>query len=216
MITPDTLAARFAAPLTGGDLYARQLAFVDGAYQLAERALDTLPGGHHLEQAVIALETAAQMVCAGLAALHDETAAAGVDTEDQAPVPYVLGGDQRPPLPTRTVPGLVVPDTIESLTDLGLDLDVALWRAALCTTTLHPLARLVALVLCEAADAHGYIPDAAQPSITDLMNASGLDVGAVLQALEELATTGWIGRHNDGGMTRYQMRMPAPMPRQES
>src|SRR4051794_22682315 len=48
MLTPDDIAARFAPPLTGGALYARQLAFTDHAYGLAEQALNTLPRGHHL------------------------------------------------------------------------------------------------------------------------------------------------------------------------
>lgn len=210
MIDPDALAARFAAPLTSGPLYSRQLAFTDNAYQLAEQALDVLPRGHHLDQVVLALETAAHMVCAGLAALHDERAAESVDADDQPPTPYALGSTERPPLPARPIPGLVVPDTLEGLTDVGLDLDVTLWRSGLRTTSLHPLARLLGHVMTEAADAHGYIADDAQPNLVDLMNATGLDAGAVLQAIEDLATSGWISRHNDGGMTRYALRMPTP------
>jgi hypothetical protein len=194
MLTPDDIAARFAPPLTGGALYARQLAFTDHAYSLAEQALNTLPRGHHLDQAVIALESAAHWVCAGLAAVHTDEAAEA-DAHQNAEQPYALA------------------DTAASNLDgLGeLDLNVSLWRTCLRgALQLHPYARLVAYVLADSADHHGFIADADQPEIEVLGMATGLDVGMVLQALEELATHGWIGRHNDGrGTTRYQLRQPA-------
>lgn len=237
MITPDELPLRFSAPATNGELHERQLRFADETYQLAERALSVLPGGHHLEQAILALETANHWIGAGLAALQDETAAAAVDgvvaaavatlpvdaeaglaavmeaatADDDGPVPYTVA---RPELPQRPLRGVVVPDTIEGLGDL--DLDVTAWRTALRAAHLHPFARLLGHALAEATDAHGYIPDSAQPTVIELVEATGLDGGTVLQAVEELATAGLISRHNDGGLTRYQLRLPlAPMPPRE-
>jgi|GEM_PF-5013850 len=199
MITPDDLAARFAPPLTPGAPYARQqLSFADGAYELAERALDLLPRGHHLDQAVQALETAAHWVTAGLAAL-----AADTPTDVDQAVPYAVA--ERP---TRPVPGGA---------SLGeLDLNVSLWRTGIRTSpTLHPIARLVAHTLAEAADQHGYIADGDQPTVTALCDGTGLGTPDVLCALEDLVAGGWVSRHSAGGAdraTRYQLRMPEPAP----
>lgn len=202
-ITPDSIAARFAPPLTGGMLYARQLQFSDGAYQLAERALDALPRGHHLDQAVTALEAATHWVCAGLAAVHaDEAAEQSADE-----VPYILAG----PALTPTAASPAEPASAAGI-GRGPDLDVSLWRTCLTrgALTLWPLARLVALVVAESADAHGHIADADQPEIEGLCLGTGLPSPDVLHALEELATGGWISRHTDGSMTRYQLRLPVP------
>ncbi|WP_202236584.1 hypothetical protein [Actinacidiphila reveromycinica] len=190
-ITPDDLAARFAPPPTNGPLYSRLLTFTDGAYALAERALDVLPRGHHLDEAVRALEAAAHWVCAGLAAIEADTA-----TEQHADqVPYVV---------------LAAPTDAPSTSDLGeFALNVSLWRTCIRGSTAHPLARLVALTLSEVCDDHGYIADSDQPTLDDLCLGTGLPSADVLRAVEDLATAGWIGRHNDGAGTRYQLRLPA-------
>jgi hypothetical protein len=196
MITPDDLVARFAPPLTGGDLYARQAAFIDDAYQLAERAMDALPRGHHLDQAVTALETAAHWVCAGLAAVATDAAIEAEQSADQ--IPYVLAPAAADAAPPR------------SLLGEGLALDVGMWRMGIRTASLHPLARLVALTLGEAADDHGFIRDREQPTVEDLCLGTGLPTPEVLAALEELCGQGWISRYSDGSTTRYQLRLPVP------
>lgn len=205
MITPDGLAARFAPPLTGAAQYVRQLEFTDGAYQLAERALDVLPRGHHLERAVDALEIAAHWVCAGLATAHARAAAATEAEQPGDQAVYVLGPAAPQPAPAASGTGI----------GEGLDLNVSMWRAGLRgALQLHPLGRLVAYTLAESADEHGYIADADQPTHEELCLATGLDIANVLHAVEELAITGWIGRHNDGtGPTRYQLRLPVPASR---
>lgn len=199
MITPDNLAARFAPPLTGGDLYARQAAFTDSAYELAERALDALPRGHHLDQAVIALESAAHWVCAGLAAVHADGVAEAEVQEHGDQVAYALGGPARPPAPAGGA---------------GPALNISLWRTGVLNgLQLHPLARLVALTLAEAAGEDGRIAAADQPTVEALGMGTGLDINNLLAAIEELADGGWISRHTDGGPTAYQLRLPSPTAR---
>lgn len=202
-ITPDNLAARFAPPVTHGALYARQVAFSDGAMELAEQVLDALPRGHHLDRAVDALETAVHQVWAGLNAVYAEVVAEVVAEQGADQVPFVLDPAS---VPTAPPPEAGLGD---------LDLNVSLWRTCLRgAMDLHPFARLTAYVVAEAADSHGFIADSDQPEIESLCLATGLDVGMVLQALEDLATHGWIGRHNNGGgTTRYQLRTPASAPR---
>lgn len=198
-ITPDDLAARFAAPLTGGALYTRQMSFMDDAYRLAERALDALPRGHHLDQAVMALESAAHWVCAGMAAEYATEAAEAEQHADQ--IPYVLDPAAAAARPPQTSLGE------------GLALDVSMWRMGILHASLHPFARLSALALCEAADDGGFISDGNQPSLDDLCLGTGLPAREVLGALEELCQNGWISRHTDGGATRYQLRLPIPTTR---
>lgn len=200
MITPDDLAVRFAPQVTRGPLHDRQLRFADGAYQLAEQALDALPRGHYLDQTVTALETAAHWVCAGLAAAVAEQA-----VEADAQVPY--------PLTLPTADALAAVPAREGIGE-GLDLNVSLWRIGLRgAMALFPLARLVAYTFAEYAGPAGYIADADQPSIEALCIATGTDSTGVLHAIEELAADGWISRHTDGDLTRYQLRMPTPTAR---
>lgn len=196
-ITPDDLAQRFAPPLTGGMLESRAAEFIFSTYQLAERACDVLPRGHHLDQAVVALESAAHWVYAGLSAVAADEAS---EVTDDSPVPYVLGGPAAPATGTAASLGA------------GLDLNVSMWRTGVRHGALPPLARLVALCLAEAAGEAGFIADVDQPSLEDLCLGTGLDVANLLHAVEELAITGWISRHTDAGATRYQLRMPVPSP----
>jgi hypothetical protein len=192
-ITPDDLAARFAAPASAPALLTRAADFTAAAYALAEQAMDALPRGHFLDQAVDALERASHWVSAGLAAVEADAAADELATQAaELQLPFALAA----PAPA----------------ELGeLALNVSLWRTCLRgALQLHPYARLVAYTLADSADDRGFIADADQPEIEVLALATGLDVGMALQALEELATHGWIGRHNDGrGTTRYQLRQPA-------
>lgn len=203
MITPDDLARRFAPPLTAGALYDRQIRFSDRAYEVAEQALDALPTGHHLDQVVIALESAVHWMWAGLSAIEAEREAEAEQVVQQ--VPYA---------PAPAGAAAVPPAGPSSSIGAGLDLDVSVWRTGIRhALTLHPLARLVALILAEAAGPSGYIADPDQPSIEDLAYGTGLDGPNLLGALEELAERGWISRHTDGAATRFQLRLPVPNPR---
>lgn len=197
-ITPDDLARRFAPPLTAGALYDRQIRFSDGTFAVAELAMDLLPGGHHLDQAVIALESAVHWVWAGLSAIEaEDQVEAGAGRAEQ--VLYTLATPLAEP---------------SSSIGAGLDLDVLVWRTGIHrATTLPPLARLVALALSEAAGPSGFIADRDQPTVEDLAYGTGLDGPTLLCALEDLAERGWISRHTDGAATRYQLRLPVPNPR---
>lgn len=214
MITPDDLAARFAPPLPGGgELYRRQLTVTDSAYQLAEQLLTALPAGHHLDQAVIALESAAHWACAGLAALDQDTAIEATCADE--PVPLLLSDApaSTSPLPRRPVPAAPPLAALAAVpvTDLsGIGAFTDLWRTGLRgALDLAPLPRLVAYTLASYAGADGGIAAVDQPSIRDLCEACGTDSTCVLHALQELAETGWITRRDDGtGATSYQLRMP--------
>jgi hypothetical protein len=105
-ITPDDLAARFAPPVSAAALQTRAADFIAAAYALAEQAMDALPRGHHLDNAVEALESAAHWVSAGLAAVEADGNAdqlAAEAAEQQVPY-FVLAprrriGSRRPPRP---------------------------------------------------------------------------------------------------------------------
>jgi hypothetical protein len=118
------------------------------------------------------------------------------------PVPYTLAGEQ-----AREHPAVDHLDQGDPFV-----LDVAVWRLGITTGTLHPLTRLVALVLSEACGPSGYIPEVAQPTLTELSARTALSLHAVHHHLADLCTDGWISRHatTEYGTrrTRYQLRLP--------
>jgi hypothetical protein len=202
-ITPDDLAARFAPPVSAAALQTRAADFTAAAYALAEQAMDALPRGHHLDNAVEALESAAHWVSAGLAAVEADGIADQLAAE---------AAEQQIPLVLDPAAVQLAPPIEAGLGDL--DLNLSLYRTCVRTSRLYPIARLVALTLTDVAGEHGFIADVDQPTLDELCMGTGCGPHDVLAALEELAIGGWIGRLNvgDGAPTRYQLRMPAAAP----
>jgi hypothetical protein len=198
MLTPDEVAAGMLPPLSSEAPAAQVHRLADVGIALAEQLQAVVPEGRHQRAAYTHLVRTMQAAYAGL-----EPALVPYDHTPDLPVPYALVGEQ-----AREHPAPV--DHVDQGDPLVLD--VAVWRLGITTGTLHPLTRLVALVLSEACGPSGYIPEVAQPTLTELSARTALSLHAVHHHLADLCTDGWISRHatTEYGTrrTRYQLRLP--------
>lgn len=195
MISPDDLpAAVLPAGSTDPGTSRTQLQIADAGMMLGERLIAAVPGGRHLGAALTHLVRAVQAAYTGM-----QPALAPATGPADDPVPY--------PVPAT---GPACPDPRGD----PLPVDVALWRLGLQTSALHPLSRLAGLVLADACGPSGYIPDTAQPTLTQLSQRTGLGLHALHHHLTDLVTAGWISRHatteHGSRRTRYQLRLPTP------
>jgi hypothetical protein len=90
---------------------------------------------------------------------------------------------------------------------------VEVWRWGVQTSpALHPLSRLVGLVLAECAWPSGRIGLDAQPTLHQLAARTGLGMHALHHHLTDLVDRGWVARdrttHGSTSRSHYQLRLP--------
>jgi hypothetical protein len=170
MISPEEVAAGLLPPAESEAPPAQVHRIADAAITLAEQLQSVVPDGRNRRAALAHLVRGLQSAYTAL-----EPVMVPEGTEDQ-PIPYtVVADDQAEPA------------------DRTLDFpDVAVWRLGIQTSDLHPLSRLVALVLAEYARPSGYIPSAAQPTLTQLAARAGTSLGGAHVHMAELVAHGWV------------------------
>jgi hypothetical protein len=113
--------------------------------------------------------------------------------------------------PTYVPPATDEPVPYEVI-DRTLTLDVAVWRLGVMNSPLHPLSRLVALVLSESCGPTGFIPDGLQPTLVQHAQRTGLSLQVLHPHLADVVVQGWASRHAvvEHGVRRtlYQLRLP--------
>lgn len=193
MPSPDDLAGALAPPPTSdADAYGAQLQISAAAQLLGEQLLARVPEGRHRTAALTHLARATHV---GYLGMRPALVPAGPDDE---PIPYALAGPAEQEHGADTVPE--VPG-------------VHVWRWGIQTCrTLHPHARLIALILADCCGPAGYIMPGAQPTLRQLGDRAGLALHAVHQALQDLVTQSWLSRqqitHGSTTQTRYQPTLP--------
>jgi hypothetical protein len=185
---PDDLAAALAPPTTdpAPDVHtaAAQLRIADAAMGVAEELYAGVPDGRHLRAALAHLVRTAHAAYAGMR-------------------PALVGAAPAP----EQVPPVELPD------DDDRTPRVEVWRWGVQTSpALHPLSRLVGLVLAECAWPNGRIGTDAQPTLHQLRARTGLGMHALHHHLQDLVDRGWVLRdrtkHGSTSRSRYQLRLP--------
>jgi hypothetical protein len=197
MINPAELAAGMLPPAASEAPAVDVHRIADAGIALAEQLQAVVPDGRHRTAAYAHLVRALQAAYVGL-----EPALLPANEDD--PGPYAVVDDHAGEHPA--------PVTDAEQGD-PLALDVGVWRFGITHSTLHPLTRLVALVISEACGPSGFIPDAQQPSLGLLSARTGLNsLQALHHHMADLVTEGWISRHatteHGTRRTRYQLRLP--------
>jgi hypothetical protein len=184
-VSPDEFAAAIVPPPADHDLTtARQLRISDAAYHLAEQLYAAVPHGRHRDAALAHLTRTAQAAYAGMS----PALVAAAPAPEQLPPPVETS--------TRDVPP-----------------PVEVWRWGVQTSpALHPLSRLVGLVLAECAWPSGRIGMDAQPTLHQLAARTGMGMHALHHHLTDLVDRGWVARdrttHGSTSRSHYQLRLP--------
>jgi hypothetical protein len=191
---PDDLAAALAPPpttapaTTDPHTAAAQLRIAAAALGVAEELYAGVPAGRHLDAALAHLVRTAQAAYAGMQP-------ALVPADADTPIPYTLATPHLPAQATQA------PLTAE------------VWRWGVQTSpALHPLSRLVGLVLAECAQPSGWIAPGAQPTLHQLTARTGLGMQGLHHHLTDLVDRGWVTRERtrSGSTTTstFQLRLP--------
>lgn len=187
---PDDLAAALAPPTTDPALdvhtVAAQLRIADAAMGVAEELYAGVPDGLHLRAALAHLVRTAHAAYAGM---RPALVAAAPAPEQVPPVELPDAADRAP--------------------------RVEVWRWGVQTSpALHPLSRLVGLVLADCAWPNGRIGTDAQPTLHQLRARTGLGMQVLHHHLTDLVDRGWVTRERttcgSTATTRYQLRLPDP------